>query len=190
MHQDVMNALTEASCDGGFHIVAIDGGSASGKTSLAAEIAESFECNVFHMDDFFLRPEQRTEERYAEAGGNVDRERFEEEVLMPLTEGRDVEYRKFSCKTFSLGEPENISFRKLNIVEGVYSTHPTLAAYYDIKIYLDISDREQRKRLTERNGKDGAAVFFERWIPLERTAFEWYKPCEHADIVVRTGEEK
>ena len=113
MHQDVMNALTEASCDGGFHIVAIDRGSASGKTSLAAEIAESFECNVFHMDDFFLRPEQRTEERYAKAGGNVDRERFEEEVLVPLTEGRDVAYRKFSCKTFSLGEPENISFRKL-----------------------------------------------------------------------------
>ena len=37
------------------------------------------------MDDFFLRPEQRTEERLKEVGGNVDRERFLEEVARPLT---------------------------------------------------------------------------------------------------------
>ena len=41
-------------------IVAIDGNCASGKTTLTAQLAEHFDCNVFHMDDFFLRPEQRT----------------------------------------------------------------------------------------------------------------------------------
>ena len=46
-------------------LVAIDGKCASGKTTLAARLAECYDCNVFHMDDFFLRPEQRTEERYA-----------------------------------------------------------------------------------------------------------------------------
>ena len=34
------------------------------------------------MDDFFLRPEQRRPERFAEPGGNVDRERFAAEVLV------------------------------------------------------------------------------------------------------------
>ena len=47
-------------------IVAIDGKCTSGKTTLAAKLAEIYDCNVFHMDDFFLRPEQRTPERFAE----------------------------------------------------------------------------------------------------------------------------
>ena len=65
-------------------IMAIDGKCNSGKTTLASKLAEIYDCNVFHMDDFFLRPEQRTPERFAEVGGNVDYERFWEEVLLPL----------------------------------------------------------------------------------------------------------
>ena len=59
-------------------IIAIDGNCTAGKTTLAGMLAEVYDCNVFHMDDFFLRPEQRTPERYAEIGGNVDYERFME----------------------------------------------------------------------------------------------------------------
>ena len=62
----------------------IDGPSASGKTTLSGMFREKYDCTVFHMDDFFLRPEQRTPERYAEIGGNIDRERFLEDVLIPL----------------------------------------------------------------------------------------------------------
>ncbi len=50
-------------------LLAIDGGSASGKTTLAALLAQRYGCPVFHMDDFFLRPEQRTPQRLAEPGG-------------------------------------------------------------------------------------------------------------------------
>ena len=39
-----------------FVIVAIDGKCTSGKTTLASKLAEIYDCNVFHMDDFFLRP--------------------------------------------------------------------------------------------------------------------------------------
>ena len=54
-------------------LVAIDGGSASGKTTLGALLQSIYVCPVFHMDDFFLRPEQRTEARFTQPGGNVDR---------------------------------------------------------------------------------------------------------------------
>ena len=53
-------------------LVAIDGRCGSGKSTLAAALAERMPVNVFHMDDFYLRPEQRTEERFREPGGNVD----------------------------------------------------------------------------------------------------------------------
>ena len=53
-------------------VIAIDGSCTAGKTTLAAHLATKYDCNLIHMDDFFLRPEQRTAERFAEPGGNVD----------------------------------------------------------------------------------------------------------------------
>ena len=35
-------------------VVAIDGNSASGKTTLAEELREEFSARVFHCDDYFL----------------------------------------------------------------------------------------------------------------------------------------
>ena len=107
-------------------IVAIDGMCTSGKTTLAAELAKHYDCNVFHMDDFFLRPEQRTQERFAEAGGNVDYERFYEEVLLPLKTGKPFSYRPFQCATFTLADPVAVTPKRLNIVEGTYSLYGLL----------------------------------------------------------------
>ena len=42
-------------------LVAIDGKCASGKTTLGYYLKEYFNCNLFHMDDFFLQNYQRTE---------------------------------------------------------------------------------------------------------------------------------
>ena len=79
--------------------LAIEGGSASGKTTLGKILAERYDCTVFHMDDFFLRPEQRTSERLHQPGGNVDYERFLTEVLRPLHDGQAVTYRPYDCHT-------------------------------------------------------------------------------------------
>lgn len=78
-------------------ILAIDGNCCAGKSKFAAQLAERFSATVFHMDDFFLRPEQRTAERLAAPGGNVDHERFRAEVLLPLTRGEDVQLRRLTA---------------------------------------------------------------------------------------------
>ena len=96
-----------------FVIVAIDGKCTSGKTTLASKLVELYDCNVFHMDDFFLRPEQRTPERFAEVGGNVDYERFQEEVLFPLRSGKAFSYRPFDCSTFTLAAPVTVTQKKV-----------------------------------------------------------------------------
>ena len=57
-------------------VFALEGGSASEKTTLSKLLESIYDCNVFHMDDFFLRPHQRTPERFAKTGGNIDWERF------------------------------------------------------------------------------------------------------------------
>ena len=105
-------------------IVAIDGMSAAGKSSLASLLRETYDCNVISMDFFFLRPVQRTPERLVEPGGNIDYERFLEEVVRPLNAGEAFSYRPYDCKIGELTEPISICLNQLTVVEGVYSMHP------------------------------------------------------------------
>ena len=156
---------------GGAVTVAIEGGSAAGKSTLADMLSSVYDCNVFHMDDFFLRPEQRTPERFSEIGGNVDRERFAAEVLEPLRRGETVVYRPFDCSTQTLSEPVTVAPRRLNVVEGVYSLHPAFGDYCDISFLLDIAPEHQRARILKRNSPEFAARFFNEWIPLENRYF-------------------
>ena len=152
-------------------ILAIDGKCTSGKTTLAANLAEVYDCNVFHMDDFFLRPEQRTPERFAEIGGNVDYERFAEEVISPLKAGRSFLYRPFNCSTLTLSAPVYVTPRKLNIIEGTYSLHPYFGDYYDLRVILTVSPEVQRQRIMKRPAFLHQR-FFEEWIPMENRYFE------------------
>lgn len=165
-------------------LVAIEGGSASGKTTLGELLQNVYGCPVFHMDDFFLRPEQRTEARFAQPGGNVDRERFLEEVLIPLHEGRPVDYRRFDCATFTIAPPQRIEAGTLNIVEGAYSMHPDLAPYYDLSVFLPISAEKQRERILKRNAPTHAKQFFDRWIPFEQRYFDALDVRNRCDLIL------
>lgn len=164
-------------------IVAIDGNCTSGKTTLANKLAEIYDCNVFHMDDFFLRPEQRTPDRYAEVGGNVDYERFKEEVLIPLKAGKLFSYRPFDCSTFTLTEPVEVTPKKLIIIEGTYSHHPYFGNPYDLRIVLTVTPEIQHERILERP-KFLHQRFFEEWIPMENRYFEGLLICAYADIIL------
>ena len=153
-----------------FVLVAIDGKCTSGKTTLADKLAEIYDCNVFPMDDFFLRPEQRTPERSAEVGGNVDYERFQKEVLLPLKSGKAFSYRPFDCRTFTLAAPVAVTPQKLNIIEGTYSHHPYFCNPYDLKILLTVDEETQRQRILKRPAFLHER-FFETWIPMENKYF-------------------
>ena len=164
-------------------LVAIDGRCGSGKSTLGGELQKIFDCNLFQMDDFYLRPEQRTPERYAEPGGNVDYERFLEDVLVPVRDGIEFSYRPFDCNIWNLGEAVQASPHAVNIVEGSYSLHPLLREFYDYKIFLDISKEEQMRRIVRRNGEEKALEFRDRWIPLEELYFAKYNVHELCDYV-------
>ena len=168
----------------GHAIIALEGGSASGKTTLAGILQQVYDCNVFHMDDFFLRPEQRTPQRLAEVGGNVDRERFSDEVLSSLGQGRSVRYRRFDCSTQTLGETITVEPKKLTLVEGVYATHPAFSRYYDLAVFLDIDAAYQKERILKRNAPALAQRFFDEWIPLENIYFQGTGIKDRSDLVL------
>ncbi len=162
--------------------LAIDGGSASGKTTLAALIERVYGCPVLHMDDFFLRPAQRTPARLAEPGGNVDRERFRDEVLLPLRRGEAAEYRRYDCGTGRLLPPRRVQPGGLIVTEGAYALHPALAENYDLRVFLRIAPEAQRERI-ERRSPDMAETFFRVWIPMERRYFETFGVEKSCDLV-------
>lgn len=164
-------------------IVAIDGKCTSGKTTMASKLAQIYDCNVFHMDDFFLRPEQRTPERFAEVGGNVDYERFREEVLLPLESGKAFSYRPFDCSTFTIAPPVAVTPKKLNIIEGTYSHHPYFGNPYDLKILMTVDEETQRQRILERPAFLHKR-FFEEWIPMENRYFNMLLFSDRIDITL------
>ncbi len=169
-----------------YFVVALDGRCGAGKTTLASEIKNLCDCQVFPMDHFFLRPEQRTKERLMCPGGNVDYERFEEEVLKALGREEEFCYRPYSCGEQKLAEPLKIKRTPLILVEGSYSCHPALRSYYDMKIFLTIGKQEQLRRIEVRNGREGLNAFIEKWIPLEEQYFEACEVEKICDIRINT----
>lgn len=163
-------------------LIALDGRCAAGKTTLASHLRREIGCSVIHMDDFFLRPHLRTEERLRQPGGNVDRERFREEVLLPWQKGTAFSYRPYDCHTQTLCEPVPVTPNPVTLVEGAYCCHPEFWDFYDLHIFLTISPKAQLQRIRDRNGADGLAVFQNRWIPLEERYFEAFSIPERCEL--------
>lgn len=166
-------------------MVAVDGGSASGKSSLGQMLEEVYGCALFHMDDFFLQPHQRTPERFREPGGNVDYERFRQQVLLRIPGGQPFTYQVYDCSRQSLHQRKEAFPNRLCVVEGAYSQHPYFDDPYDLRIFLTVDQEEQKKRILERNGEDMFTRFLTEWIPMEQKYFEAYAIETRSDICMR-----
>ena len=164
-------------------LIAIEGASASGKSSLASLLGEVYSCNVFHCDDFFLRPEQRTEERYKEPGGNIDYERMSEELIAPLLTGLPFAFHPFDCQKMALAPAVEVEPERMSIIEGAYCMHPKMAVPYNLRIFLQISPTEQKKRLERRN-PGMLQQFLTEWIPLEERYFKHFAIEQSCDLVL------
>lgn len=153
-------------------LVALDGRCAAGKTTLAQQIQQAYPGTlVVHMDDFYVPAQQKTPERMAVPGNNVDWERFDRQVLTPLCAGQSFQYQPFDCHTQSLRPACQLQPGRLNIVEGSYSCHPALRQRYALRVFLDVDSGKQLRRIQLRGGPQALAAFQERWIPLEEAYF-------------------
>ena len=153
-------------------VLALDGRCGSGKSLLASLLKDVFGCSVFHMDDFYLPRGRRAKDWMSQPGGNIDRERFLQEVLAPLRRGETVVYRPYSCMRNSLLPPQEIRPGKLAVVEGTYSLHPDFRGYYDYSVFLTCLTNVQQRRIFLRSDGDSLHDFLEYWIPAEERYFE------------------
>lgn len=167
-------------------LVALDGRCGSGKTTLAAQLAERFpDSAVFHTDDFYLPPADRVDGWEHIPCANMDLARLSRKVLTPARAGDAVSYRAYSCREGAYLPAKSIASKPLFLVEGSYSHHPLLAENYDFRVFVTCSKEEQARRLQAREGKR-YPNFVQRWIPLEEGYFAQYHIETRADLILDT----
>ena len=171
-------------CDCGTVTLVIEGGAGSGKSTLSDILREVYSCSVIHTDDYFLRPEQRTKQRLAEIGGNLDRERFTQEVVNPICANKTIQMRRFNCQTQTLSDVITVEKTPLTVVEGVYSMHEAFSEYFTLSVFLDIDDVTQKMRILSRNSPTLAMRFFDEWIPMENAYFDKMKVRQRCDLCI------
>jgi len=187
MIQEVSERLHTLSCKDVPVLIALDGRCAAGKTTLAEKLEKMINGTVFHMDDFFLRPEQRSKERLNTPGGNVDYERFREEILVPLKNGAPkIFYQPYDCHEQQLLQPVVVEPAQTVLIEGSYSCHPELWDFYSLHIFLTVNPDEQLRRIARRSGRDSIRQFQERWIPFEEQYFTAYQIRKRCDLCFET----
>ena len=157
-------------------VIAMDGMCGSGKTTLAARLAQRFGGQVVHMDDFYLPVELRTEERRSE--------RFLVEA-MPYLKGQEAfRYGKFSDEILDIAEEITIEPGRLLIVEGAYSMRPELRNAYDLTVCVLSPAELQKQRLIRREGEEGYLEYRDLWIPLETAYLDHYDIEHVCDVVL------
>ena len=164
-------------------LIALDGRCGSGKTTLAAQLAEQFpDSAVFHTDDYYLPPAQRIPNWAETPCANMDLTRLREEVLVPVQAGAAVRSRAYSCREGAYLPERCVPPAPLYILEGSYSHHPILAGFYDLKVFVTCFKEEQARRLQAREG-ERYENFVRRWIPLEEAYFAQCRIEALADLL-------
>ena len=163
--------------------VAVEGFCGAGKSTLANLLKQIYSCNVIPMDHFFLPPHLRTPTRLLEPGGNIDYERFIQEVASGLRSNQTFQYRVFDCQEMNFGQVISVPRNRLNVIEGSYSMHPKFGDLYDLKIFMQIDYDEQIRRILQRSGPDLLQRFIQEWIPMENRYFSDFQIQKQCDLV-------
>ena len=164
-------------------IIAIDGRSASGKTTFANLFKDDDGFYVIHTDDFYRPKNSQGELETSEFDGNFDIKRFKSEVVDNL-KNETFCYGVFDCTEQKIIKVVSVSNPKCIIIEGAYSHDPNLFEYADLKVFFDINKEQQKERIVKRNGKESFDAFLNLWIQAEERYICHYSIEETSDYIV------
>lgn len=164
-------------------LIALDGYGGSGKTTIAEKLKVALgDAYVVSIDDFIVK------ERLLEASADAvmfDRERLVRQVLAPLREGRPAAYQKLEWETNQLGAPIAVPPVSHVIMEGISSTHPDIAAYFDYKIWVDVPINIAKQRGKNRDAGNENEQHWDLWAQNDIAYQAAYQPEKQADFIIK-----
>jgi uridine kinase len=166
-------------------VVALDGRSGVGKSSLAAALAGALDGSVLDGDSFFaggVAVRNDAPERLA--ADCIDWRRLRP-VLEALRHGRETSYHAFDWEAFNGNletKPTRCVPTRVVILDGVYAARPELADLIDVRVLLRVPDAVRIERLLAREGSLGP--WERQWHAAEEWYFENVAPPEAFDVVI------
>jgi len=158
---------------GGTRVVAVDGRSGAGKTSLAGILRDELAAPVVSLEDLY--------------GGWDGLEHgidlLVSEVLEPLAAGRVALVPRYDWVAGEWAEPVALDPPEVLIVEGVGAGARRAAAYASVLVWLDATPAVRKKRALDRDGET-FAPHWDRWAAQEDAMLAREHTPERADVLI------
>lgn len=165
-------------------LIGMDGPGGSGKTTLAAALAnQESALTIVHMDDFYLPSAEQLPLPHLDAEG-FDWRRLERDVLAPLARDEAARYRRYDWSHDALDAWATTPPGGAVIVEGVSAMRRELRSYYDVTVFVACPRETCLRRGLARDGESARGVWEGQWLPAEESYFARHGPRVTADIVV------
>ncbi|MEP7356158.1 MAG: hypothetical protein ABI847_02835 [Anaerolineales bacterium] len=179
-------------------LVALDGASGAGKSSLALSVAAELNTALIPSDDFFAAEitdaDWHARTPAARAADAIDWRRLRAEVLLPLLAGQPARWHAFDFAAglrpdgtyplqtaWTVREPA-----PLILLDGADSTRPELLDLLNLSVLVDVPLAVRHQRLAAREPADFLAAWHARWDPAEAYYFAHVRPRDVFDLVVTT----
>ena len=153
-------------------IVAIDGRSASGKSTFASRLTRALECQCVHTDDIAW-----------------NHSFFDwwplliHHVLEPFRAGQAVLWTPDAWREHERSGAIIVQPAPILLVEGVSSTRRELSNWIDYTVWMETDVQLAETRGLERDGPDGRDFWFE-WQRIEQPFFAKDQPWTRAALIV------
>jgi uridine kinase len=180
-------------------LLALDGPSGTGKSVLAALVAQALGATVVPSDDFFAAEITDAEwdarspsQRAADA---IDWRRMRRDALEPLLAGKPAAWHAFDFQaglrpdgTYPMRtEVELRNPAPVIILDGAYSSRPELADLIDLSVLVDSPPALRHARLAAREDPAFLQAWHTRWDAAEAYYFTHVRPPSSFDQVVSTA---
>lgn len=171
-------------------IVALDGRSGVGKSTLARRVAARVDdCCLIEGDDFYAggsAAEWDARSPQDKARLCMDWQRLKDEALLPLLAGQTASWHPFNFEAGAglAEQTKHAAPAAVILIDGVYSGRPELADLVDLSILVETQGNERERRLLEREGL-AQVEWQQRWDAGEDYYFEHIKLRDTFDLILQ-----